>query len=149
MAQGLSMRRTVFIFRRLKIIRFGLAGALSTLFALASFPVIYYFFGQNTYFAASYVSASFLNIVVSYVLQRKYVFRSKHNILRQFIKFVSVAILLSASAYIFVFIAIQVYGFSTFTSNGFAVALSAVVSFLVSDRFTFADRPQSESESHY
>lgn len=144
------MRQTEqFIFGQFKIIRFGLAGMISTLFALVSFPAIYHFFGKEIYFLASYVAASFFNIVVSYVLQRRYVFKSSNNVLRQFTKFFCAAILLSASAYMFVFFAVQVYGFSPFAANGFAVGFSAVVSFLVSERFTFADIPQSEPVSHY
>lgn len=120
-----------------KLGRFGLAGGLATFISYLSFPLIYETFFDRQLFILSYIMASFINITVSYVLQRKFVFKSNKHWLPEYIYFWINASLLMLTAFFILYGLVHWLHVNSFLSNFIVVTFAAIASYLIHNSITF------------
>lgn len=131
--------------------RFAVAGITSTVFAYFSFPIIFNLImlmaKENKLFElmryrgvvlnVSYMFALILNVSISFYLQKKVVFRSKRQWLREYIKFWMGALGIVLIGYFVLLWLTNIINLDIFISNAIVVTFSAVLSFLFHYIVTF------------
>jgi putative flippase GtrA len=120
-----------------KIRRFGIAGGFATLISYFSFPLIYETLFDHKLFEVSYLFASFINVTASYVMQRKFVFKSNKYWLPEYIYFWTNAGLLSIVSFVILYGLIYWLHINLFLSNFIVVTLSAIASYILHKNVTF------------
>ena len=117
-------------------IRFIISGAIATLVSYVTFPFFYIEIFPNSYYSA-YGLSTFLNITISFVMQKYFVFRSPNSLLLEYVRFV-------ASATVLVIIGYLALGYLIFNmhihpalGNFIVVTVTAISSYLVHTLVTF------------
>jgi putative flippase GtrA len=121
------------------VARFAIAGAVSTLFAMFSFPIVYEEIFRRNYFDLSYVLSCALNLSLSFTLQRYFVFQSNRSILKEFVRFIFGALFLMLIGYIIVWYLVRYFTFNIYLVNVFVVLIIAIASFLWHKLITFGE----------
>ena len=119
------------------VVKYALAGALSTVFSMLSFPFIYEEIFLKNHFNLAFAISVILNISISFSLQRIFVFKSKNKLIKELTKFITGAVFLTVVGYVVGYIFVHLMGFSSYKVNMTVVALSSVASFIWHKFITF------------
>lgn len=117
--------------------RFAIAGAIATVFAMFSFPLIYEELLGKNHFSLAYMTSCLLNVTLSFALQRYFVFQSKKKLIKEFFKFVSGAGFLMLIGYVAVYLLVEHMKFNSYVINIVAVSITSVASFVWHKFITF------------
>jgi putative flippase GtrA len=120
-----------------EMIRFGIAGAIATIFAMFSFPFLYEDIFFRRYFTIAYVLSSALNVSLSFSLQRYFVFKSRGPLFNEFLKFTLGALFLIILGYMISYVFIEFFLFNAYVVNIVVVAATSISSFLWHKVITF------------
>lgn len=122
-----------------KLIKFGFAGMAATFFSYLCLPLLYNFF-RNLDFYFIYILSCALNMLVSFLLQKYFVFNSKKDFLSELSIFTFFALVIMIAGYFFLNWLINIIGMNVFFANMISVTIAAIISFLVHSFFTFNER---------
>jgi putative flippase GtrA len=120
--------------------RFGLAGGISTLVSYVCFPLVYEKLFLSRNFVASFALSTFINVTVSYLLQRTYVFRSRNSWAAEYVVFWTNAALIIMVAFVTLAALLKILGLSAFIGNFIVVSCSAVASYWLHKNITFRNQ---------
>ena len=117
-------------------VKFLITGAISTLIAFFTFPIIFKYFFTNLFFI-SFIFAQLINIFISFLLQKFYVFKifGWNNAL--LIKFYVNAVKLQLLNYACLYFLINFLNFNVQYSNIIMTTLIAILSFYLHKNITF------------
>ena len=102
--------------------KFFLVGVLSTFTAYFSFPLIYESIFQRKFFMISYLMSITINVIVSFLGQKYYVFNSKLKIIDELIKFIKGAIFIIVINYIILYIFVDCLKINSYFINFLTVS---------------------------
>lgn len=117
-------------------IRFLIAGIVSTFVAFFTFPVTFKYFIKDLFFT-SFIIAQTINILISFILQKYFVFKISgwSNVL--LIRFYLNAIKLQIVNYVFLFLLVNILYLDFIYSNIFMTIIIAIASFYLHKINTF------------
>ena len=117
-------------------IRFIVSGIVATGISYISFPLSFdYLFDKN--FNLAFLFATAVNITISFLMQKYFVFKSEGYLLNEFIKFTFSASLLVFVSFVALKILVLHFKFDAFISNFVVVSISAITSYLIHSNVTF------------
>lgn len=117
--------------------RFAIAGGIATVFAMFSFPLIYEELFGRKFFNLAYIISCLFNVVLSFLLQRFFVFQSENNLIQEFFKFVLGAVFLMLLGYVVVYFFVNYMDFNSYLINIAVVSITSIASFLWHKFITF------------
>lgn len=124
-----------------KKFRFLLVGGINTIWGILSFPLIYVLLeSMKFHYLVILTLTYFVNTILSYSTQKKFVFQTHGNIAREFIKFSSLQVVFFFINLVILPIFVEIFFVDPrLAQTGFAVLLAAM-SFLFHERVTFKSR---------
>lgn len=136
------------------LFRFGIAGALATMVAYASFPLLWRGFDLVAEFVPQQLIISLasykfrlifglsvlINVSISFLLQKHAVFRSDGSFVMEYLRFCVGALPISAAGYIALRYMLENLGLAPGASNAIVVSISSAASFLYHYMVTFRVR---------
>lgn len=124
-----------------KKFRFLLVGGINTIWGILSFPLIYVLLeSMKFHYLVLLTLTYFVNTILSYSTQKKFVFQTHGNIAREFIKFSSLQVVFFFINLVILPIFVEIFFVDPrLAQTGFAVLLAAM-SFLFHERVTFKSR---------
>lgn len=125
-------KRSIFIEskKRREFIKFVLANGSCTVFNFVSYCLMYECLEMH-YIIASVLSY-ILAMLTAYILNRKYVFRSKENTLKTLTSFVSLKVLMGLMGNLFLYFCVDFIGIDEKISWIVTMVVSFVISYMVS-----------------
>jgi len=117
--------------------RFAIAGSVATVFAMFSFPLIYEELFGRKFFNLAYIISCLFNVILSFLLQRIFVFQSKKRLIREFFKFALGAVFLMLLGYVVVYFFVEYMAFNPYLINIAVVSITSIASFLWHKFITF------------
>lgn len=123
-----------------KLSKFGLSGLLATGVSYVSFPLIYGQIFHGKYFVLSYVISSIINVTISFLGQKYFVFQSQGKIWLEFLKFLFGALLLILIGFSLLYFLVEVIGVESFWANFIVVTMSAISSYFFHSKITFINK---------
>lgn len=124
-----------------KKFRFLLVGGINTIWGILSFPLIYVLLeSMKFHYLVILTLTYFVNTILSYSTQKKFVFQTHGNIARELIKFSSLQVVFFFINLVVLPIFVEIFFVDPrLAQTGFAVLLAAM-SFLFHERVTFKSR---------
>ena len=116
--------------------RYSLVGAISTMFAYISYPTVNWIL-DSTFL--SFLSSCFLNVTMSYFLQRRFVFKSSRSWRKEYMHFWLGSFFTILISGIILFL-LKSIGINDVFANFISVTLSAVLNFIYQRQITFGHR---------
>ena len=123
-----------------ELLLFGASGALSTAVAYVTFPLFYLKVFGSDHFIAALACSAVINVSVSFLLQRIFVFRSRGRWMREYLQFWVGASIVAAAAYAVLYLFVRVMAWDATLANAVVVTVSAIASFAYHQSVTFARR---------
>lgn len=125
--------------------RFLLVGATNFLWGLVSFPIFYFLFNPlGINYVAILIFVYVLNTFISFISQKKFVFRTKGNHFRELIKFALVQVLFLSINLLVLPIAVKITELSPVIVQTCFVIFLAGSSFLIHQFYTFKTNKKTD-----
>jgi putative flippase GtrA len=138
-----------------KFSKFVLIGVWNTIFGISAFFILYHLFNQYCNYMILVIIANILSITNAYILYKLFVFKTRGNYLREYLRFYvvyglvfSVSILLFPVFMEFVFPFLQkhlpnyynVFQYKAYLSQLCIVSITMFISYFGHDKFSFNDK---------
>jgi len=120
-----------------KKINYLIVGVWNTVFGYLSFVALYYLFSQRINYMFLVVFSNILSITNAYIGYKIFVFKTKGNYLREYLRFYVVYAGAIAINLIFLPILVEIFGIAPVIAQGGIVFVSVLFSYFGHSRFSF------------
>ena len=117
-------------------LRFLMVGGWNTLFSFFLFVLI---FAKLQNYKLTLVISHLISVLQSFLTFKIFVFKSKGNFLKEYIKINIVYLIYFIINFILLFVAIQILGIYAVTAQLFITAIMVTLSYLMNKHFTFSN----------
>ena len=115
-----------------------LIGGWNTVFGYGVFIALYYGTARfNIHYVVVLVLSQVINVTSAYFLYKRFVFKTKGNIIREYCRFCTFYWLSFAANLILLPASVELFGLNPVISQGLLIAVTAVTSYLWHANYTF------------
>jgi putative flippase GtrA len=125
-------------------VRFLIAGGWNTLFGYAVYAIPYYFLHKWVHYMVIAVVGNVFAITMAYVTHKFFVFRTKGNVLREYVKFIGVYGVTTVIGLTALPFCVEILKFSPYIAPLFILVVTTVISFLGHKYFSFKHKTARE-----
>ena len=135
------MRHYIIKLLKMQVVRFLVTGGWNTLFSYAVFSGWYIFFSEKVHYMAILTVATVFGVTNAYICHKFFVFKTKGNYLREYLRFYAVYSVQIVINYVALPIFIKL-GVSAYLAQGLIIGVTTVGTYLGHKHFSFrtADR---------
>ena len=130
--------------RHKQFIRFLIGGAYNTLFGFVLFAVLYSQFGNDYHYILLATFTSIASITNAYIVYRLFVFKSKGNIIKEYLRFYIVYGASSIISLVIMFVMVETFDLNPILTQGLIIITYAFTSYFGHQKFSF-QVPKSSS----
>ena len=123
-----------------QLIKFLIAGAYNTAFSLAVFAGLYFLLQDLIHYTLIAILTYFIAITNSFLIHRYLVFRSRGNIVHEYLKSYVVYAASFVVNFVLLVLLVELAGLHPILAQAFTIVATVIVSFIGNSRFVFKTR---------
>lgn len=120
-----------------RFVRFLIGGVWNTVFSYALFCVLYYLFSGHLHYLVIQTVCVIVGVTNAFICQRIFVFRSRGNILTEYLKFYLIYSMPIAMSYLLLPLLIDGAHINAYSAKGIVTGISVFGSYIGHKYFTF------------